>query len=201
MSSTDVSNATSQPIRLLALDIGGVLAEIDKTPLLSLLHAHGVDERAFFDDDFTLLQSGLISSAQFFFQKQRRHALPPRELAHAWQRMLKLKYTSTLLCALRVPYIFASNINRFHFNCFIKEMNPSNFALTSSILSFRINCLKPADQFYQALGALVVQSKHSILYIDDVHGHVAKAQQLGLTSQQCSSPCQLEKILDSYGLI
>ena len=61
--------ALFMPVEIIAFDIGGVLANIDKSPVYALCAHKRALVEDFFDKDFTALQRGHIDSHAFFYLK------------------------------------------------------------------------------------------------------------------------------------
>lgn len=186
---------------IIAFDIGGVLAKIDKATLLDLLHQRDVAEEQFFDADFSSLQQGLISPGDFFRKKSSLARLSVSQLTNAFARMMRISPSAKVLRRLTTPYFFASNINLPHFECFARLALPSDFAMITSLLSYKVRCLKPEPAFFRLINAIGIDASSRILLIDDKSKNLAAARQFGIMTAQCSKPDSLPNLLADLGFI
>lgn len=191
--------ATITYIKLVAFDIGGVLASIDKKVMAKTLSRYQAQENHFFDQEFVSLQAGHINPGHFFLSKAFRLHIPPVELADAFKAMIKVE-NAHVLPKLKTPFVFASNINQVHFNKVVEILDPSKKHQFSSVLSFKSGLLKPQEEFFAELLKRNSQKK-PILFIDDDEKNLSAAKKFGLESAHCPSPEYLEKILKTFSLI
>ena len=73
-------------IKIAALDIGGVLADIDRNAIKSFLKDD--DQIAVFYKDFHCLELGLIEANKYILSKSRLLSCCPRALYLAFKQML-----------------------------------------------------------------------------------------------------------------
>ena len=168
--------------KLIALDIGGVLALTNKTYYKNF-------NQDFFDNYFLLLQQGLIKPEQISIDKL---LFKNMITAHANIRLLK---------SLKIPYVFASNINKIHWDKFIVEAKPCAYALKYSALSYELGCLKPEKLFFKLLAKKNNIALENIIFIDDREENIQAALSLGAQAILCQSPELLINILVSRKLI
>lgn len=166
------------PHQLIAFDIGGVLADINKNALAKLLGGfHQLNN--FFDLNFMNYQRGQITSHAFLKNKSQQFNLDYSTLKHTFQHMIIARMDSQLLTDLTVPYIFFSNINELHFNFFISQINTSNFALSNSLTSYKLGQLKPHRIFFDRLSQGFKLTRAEILVIDDQRRNTTAALKYG----------------------
>lgn len=190
--------ALYQKIKLLALDIGGVVAAIDKTPVLEFCKHYSLTLNDFFDDDFLLIQKGTISPQEFLKRKNRKHGASIRSITQAFTNMIRCEISSTLLSRIKVPYFFLSDINQLHFDEVVNQLNPCDFAKKHSRLSYQVGCLKPDAKFFRAQSA---GFESRIVFIDDNIHHLTAARQFNIEGRHCAHPTFLPKILDELRVI
>lgn len=189
--------ALSSTIDIVAFDIGGIFADIDKLPMQNLLKKHGIKEENFFDHEFFSLQKGLISPQAFFLNKSKKLSVADKILLTNFQAMLKVKNTIELLPKLKVPYLFMSNINSIHFNIFAQTANPTVFAQKFSLLSYRVGYLKPQYEFFKLLNNKLVK----ILLIDDKLINLTAAKKLNIKTALCEDGKYLPDILNAHQVL
>jgi len=186
-------------IMLVALDIGGVLATIDKSPLIELLGDR--PENSFFDQDFFLLERGFISP-EFFLQK-KCHSLKlcPKALHFSFSTMMQIPATSFCLKYLKVPYLFASNINEMHYHNVCSHLHPPSFAVKNAHLSCRLGFLKPHAHFFWLLANALLLTPKQILFIDDKKQNCESAKNWGFKVQWCKNVEALPSLLGTLKLL
>ncbi len=170
------------PVELLAFDIGGVLAIRNKF--------FGPEHNNLFNNDFLDLQRGKIN-AEYYLNKKNLDKTYFQNMISAHDNMRLLKH-------LRLPYIFASNINSLHYDKFIQEAKPSAFALKNSALSYELGYLKPDQKFFKLLENKIKLPTIKILFIDDKLENVHAALARGLSALWCETPSCLPGLLKSY---
>ncbi|MCA9507464.1 MAG: hypothetical protein KC505_03460 [Myxococcales bacterium] len=166
-------------IKLLALDIGGVLAHINKSKLFFHCYKAGINIQDFFDEDFLLLQRGLIPSTQFIKNKSSKLSLEAKKFESIFCSMVQALPISYHLNQLKVPWVFFSNINELHYYHFVKKLKLSPFTKNNSILSFKEKQLKPHKQFFERLSYISSINREHILLIDDKETNVTTAIKYG----------------------
>ena len=187
-------------VEIVALDIGGVLATIDKSPMQTLAKKNHTFCKILFDEDFIRLQRGYIDPHGFFLKKSviLNVALPI--LRNAFAAMI-IATAQKILSRINVDYFFISNINEVHFETFLAQIHATDFSLKNSCLSCRHGYLKPEDDFFKkAMGGFDISPK-KILFLDDKKENITAAIRAGFTAVQCSSSRDLENVLSCHGLI
>jgi FMN phosphatase YigB (HAD superfamily) len=171
------------PIELIAFDIGGVLATRNH-------HLFKHDKKNLFGHDFLDLQRGKINInfylAKFGVSKS------------IFENLLKTHENIYLLKKIRLPYIFASNINSLHYENFIHDAQPNSYALKNSILSYKIGYLKPDPLFFEYLVKKNHIPQNNILFIDDKPENIKSAEASGLSVLLCQDPRHLGDLLKNY---
>lgn len=186
-------------VALIAFDIGGVLASIDKAPLRALLSEKAL--LAFFDRDFFLMQRGFFSPEQFLLKKSALLSISLSALTDAFLAIQKPSAEISYLPYLSVPYFFASNINAIHYRALVKTLNPSSFARKHAVLSCRLGFLKPHRHFFRCLKNSLRVPSHQILFIDDHADNCSMAYKEGLQTLCCKAPTALPSLLSAHKLL
>lgn len=181
-------------MKLIAFDIGGVLATIDKTSLTKSFSPHA-QENLLFTKDFLKLQRGLISPCTYFKKASLNLNRTQAQLEDLFSNMLHLHDNTSFLNKLSCPYIFASNINKLHYEKFISLVKPEPYALLYSALSFELHALKPEPEFFLKLVLNTKFKARHIVFIDDKPANIKAAHAMGLSTALCSKPSNLQTIL------
>jgi len=184
---------------MVALDIGGVVATINKKPFKAFLRENQIDESDFFDQDFSLLQSGKIHPAHFFRKKSRTHHVGIDDLIAAFKSIIDAHPAHEVMEKIKIPYIFLSNINQIHFHEMCNQIKLRDFALENSILSYQVGFEKPATEFFKARSNAIVPSE--TIYIDDQPFSLVRANAFGFITAHCPKPETLSTVLTQWGLI
>jgi FMN phosphatase YigB (HAD superfamily) len=192
--------AISPSINMLALDIGGVVADIDVKFMTTFLKKNHLDESDFFNEDFSLLQMGKIKPADFFRKKTRSNDLAVADLLAAFKMMINAVHAREILRKIKVPYFFLSNINQIHFHELRNQIELSDFTNENSLLSYQVGCLKPGTDFFKAADAINLIPWQT-LYIDDAIANLTMGQRHGLITAHCPKTAMLSTILASFNLI
>ena len=187
-------NLIDRRCKLIVFDIGGVLAEIDKSLVKKVCEDQRVDEEQFFDDDFLSLQTGKIKSKDFLYNKSLQLGISIAKTALIFQKMIRLGQANGLLGKLKTPYLFASNINEIHFEIFRRLVLPT-YLERPSALSYRVGCLKPARLFFDHLMSIIEYDPARTYFIDDKNVNLLEAAQFGFNAVHCPKPQLLPDIL------
>lgn len=185
--------------KLIVFDIGGVLATIDKSPIIDLCENNSTSVQYFFDDDFLALQLGNISVDVFLIKKSFQLGIGVNNIAHAFQAMVVVHQDlRNILASLKLPFMIASNINQLHFIHFkhLAGMPPK----TTAVLSYQVGCLKPHHTFFLAL-LNIAQHQSGLWFIDDTRKNLTAGSTYGLIPVHCSSPELLPTILKKLELL
>ncbi len=166
-------------IKLLALDIGGVLADVNKSPLQLLCQQAHLSLGEIFNADFWALQKGILSEDSFVDAMSRKLNISENRFKKAFVEMIHVRKNIDFLENISLPYIFFSTINRLHYNYFLEQINASSFAINNSIVSFKENELKPHAHFFRQLKKVMTISPDEILVVDDKASVIAAAKQFG----------------------
>lgn len=165
-------------IKLIAFDIGGVLADINKRPLAYLLNEKAKAQK--YNHNFIKFQRGLIDYPNF--QKLNAEVFFPDEnhiFTTLFSSILKANKNIKPLNYLTKNYVFFSNINELHYKNFLKDVKPNNFALKNSILSYKIRALKPEPEFFKKASQRLNLPPQHILLVDDREENLAMAKNYG----------------------
>lgn len=188
-------------LEIVAFDIGGVLARIDKAPIRALLANHKVEESRFFNRNFEALQMGHLKPTDFLSEVCLDIGLSFEDATLAFKKILQIDAAAQLISKLRVPHFFMSNINAMHFEVFCETVAMSSCAQKYSLLSYQVGCLKPSLQFFQRLAPSIREKAHGVLYIDDQPKNLLVANTLGFMTTLCRQPEDLSTLLRTYRLI
>jgi HAD superfamily hydrolase (TIGR01509 family) len=168
------------PIKYIAFDLGNTLIKIDKSLIINLLTKNKAHVSDFFDSDFNLLQTGKISWEDFLHKKAQLLNISYLSIEQEFLSMINPHNDNiTLLNHLKIPYIFASNINLFHYENIKKLIKPSLFCLRYSVLSFDVGFLKPDRVFFEKIIESLASHAENILFVDDKAKNILCAQSLG----------------------
>ncbi len=178
--------------KLIALDIGGVLASINKTELIKLCHKSQVSLSEIFDKNFWNFQKGLISSADFVEEKARKLHIDQSQFEKAFCAMLCFSFNKNIFRELMPSYIFFSSINTLHFEYLLGHLDASSFAIEHALLSFREGQLKPHPLFFEKLARVVPCEKNEILVIDDDQRIINAALVNGFSARHYDGSVALE---------
>lgn len=173
-------------IKLVAFDIGGVLADIDKTPISNYLNRHNLAIHHIFNNKFIALQNGFLTPRQFILAACHQFSLKQEEFFYHFTHMIKPKPIAFKLKYLTLPHLFFSNINALHFNYFINCINAPKKSCEASILSFKENIHKPDEKFFNLLIKKTNMLAHEILVIDDKAVVIERALSYGFKGLMAS---------------
>lgn len=183
---------------IVALDIGEVVARINKESFNSFLKIQTLSSQEFFDSHFVEFQKGHLNAQEFLKIKAKLLKTSSEQLVTAFKNMVNVAFPD-LLERLRVPYFFMSNINEIHFEKLTQTLKVSDFALNYSLLSYQVGYLKPDKHFFALLSPKL--PCQSLIYIDDHLENLEAAKQFGIFGIHCPSIEALPRILTQYGLI
>src|SRR5260221_8260563 len=169
-------------IKLIAFDIGGVLAIINKKPLKNLF------SHELLHHNFLRLQRGLIKPANLGMDLL------------LFEHVIRAHKNKKLLKKLCCPYIFASNINSLHYEKFQREVNPSIYAQRNSALSYKLGFIKPEPEFFEILKKKNPLNSQEILFIDDRRENIRAALACGLSAEWLRNFEDLPNILCTHKL-
>ncbi len=170
-------------MKLLALDIGGVLASIDKSELNFLCLKAQLSLQDIFNADFWRLQKGLISAEKFVATMSAKLNISRESFKNIFISMLRVGEVKDFFENIALPYIFFSNINELHYGYFLKQIKASPFAINNSIVSFEQKQLKPHPRFFQQLGKILPVDRDEIMLIDDQVINIEAAKKYGFRAQ------------------
>lgn len=183
--------------KLVAFDIGNVLATIDKKPITNLLTPN-LDR--FFDINFLSLQKGMKTSREFLYQKSLSLNVDFLDLKKAFLSMIKVSDAGCILKNLRAPFTFVSNINEMHFALFIKKAFLKKIP-PLSLLSYQVGYLKPHVYFFFKLAAMQRYYNLRIYFIDDKPENLLLAKQFSISAIYCKAPEMLPVILRNHSFL
>ncbi|OPZ23558.1 MAG: hypothetical protein BWZ03_00467 [bacterium ADurb.BinA186] len=170
-------------IQLIAFDIGGVLARVDKSELLVLCQRAKLPIQEIFDNDFLDFQKGIVPQEQFIDNKSLKLSLPTRQFEHIFKSMMRPTQIGNFIYKIKTPWIFFSTINTLHYHHLLRQINVPYFARHNSILSFQEKQLKPHEQLFRKLSNVLPISPSQILVIDDKPINIHAALQYGYKAQ------------------
>lgn len=170
-------------IQLLAIDIGGVLARIDKSELLSHCQKAHISLQNIFDNDFLDFQKGLISQQNFINKNSLKLSLHPRQFEHIFKSMISPTTFGNVTHKITTPWIFFSTINTLHYHHFLQQIHVPDFTRHNSILSFQEKQIKPHEQLFNRLSSIMPISPSHIVVIDDKPINISAALQYGFKAQ------------------
>lgn len=179
-------------IKLIAFDIGGVLATINKDNLKKTL---GTKEALLFNISFEYLQRGLIHPKDYLQKASESLGLSKNTVKKLFLAVFQVHKNARYLLNLRHPYVFASNINSLHFEKFIGLINTNEFARLNSALSYKIRFLKPEMSFFSWLIQVSKLKAEQIIFIDDKARNIEAARMAGLRTAWCESLENLPALL------
>jgi len=175
-------------IELLAFDIGGVFSTRNRQNI------NPGFTHILFDHDFLDLQRGKIKAQDFLAKKNYQLGLDK----YHFENLVSTHENIRLLKKLTCNYIFASNINSLHYEKFIREAQPSLFAVENSVLSYELGHLKPEAFFFECLKNINKITPLNILFIDDKLENINTALASGLSARLCTNPEALPKLLKTF---
>jgi len=166
-------------IQLVAFDLGGVLAHVDKR----------VDQCFFEGSPFELFTIGRISSSEFFKRVAIHTPKTVNQLEREFLTMVSpISELEDLLASLKRPFTVWSNINQSHFAHLLKCSSAlRRYELPSAGLSFQLNLKKPNKKFYQACLEAINLRPDQVLFFDDDSRNVQGAREIGINAHQVSS--------------
>ncbi len=197
--------------RLLLLDIGMVLIELNFNPLAKTLHSLSGIAPAQLQEVLTgegLIQkyeTGQIEAAAFHQEVCRRIGadIPWPAFLDAWNSVFDkpLIPDEVLAAAARKSRLWAiSNTNKLHFDYMLRNFTFLRY-FEGFVLSHEVGVLKPdAGIFLQALER-TQEPASAVLFVDDQEANVRAARDLGIESLQFVSPPQLAADLSARGLL
>ena len=175
-------------IELIAFDIGGVLATKNIQGLNPNIN------NILFDQDFWDFQRGKIKAACYLAKINRELGIKKPN----FENLISAHGNISLLKKLKCPYVFASNINILHYEKFIREAQPSLYALKNSVLSFELKHMKPEAIFFKSLINKNNFHPINILFIDDKLENIKSALSSGLRVLWCETPHHLPGLLKDF---
>jgi hypothetical protein len=185
--------AASAGIGLVAFDLGGVLANVEKN----------LDDAFFVQKDFEAFTCGIIDSDDFFFRVSKRLNRPMRELESQFRDMLTtVSHTETVVSRLKVSYTFWSNINVCHFEHILHQAPflERHDALARG-LSFELKDKKPSRSFFKKCIEKAAHPANRILFLDDCKKNVAVAKGLGVNAHLVGDQRDVISILKGLSLL
>jgi putative hydrolase of the HAD superfamily len=186
-------------IKVAALDIGGVLADIDRDAIKSFLKDD--EQVAVFYKDFHCLELGRIEASKYILSKSRLLSCCPRALYLAFKQMLIANSNANYLGFLKTSYLFVSNINSLHYRYFIEGARASSYAIENSITSFQSGLKKPNPAFFEHLLIRTGIPSFEIAYIDDQASNIEVARQLGFSAHLCRAKEDFPDLLQTLDLL
>jgi 2-haloacid dehalogenase len=197
--------------RLLLLDIGMVLIELNFNPLAKTLHSLSGITPAQLQQVLTgegLIQkyeTGQIEAASFHQEVCRRIGtdIPWPAFLDAWNSVFDkpLLPDEVLAAAARKSRLWAiSNTNKLHFDYMLRHFTFLRH-FEGFVLSHEVGVLKPdAGIFLRALER-TQEPASAGLFVDDQEVNVQAARDLGIESLQFVNPHQLAADLNARGLV
>ncbi len=185
---------------LVALDLGGVIADVDHT---NVDRALGIDaaarERAFFDgglhDGLTV---GAVDGETFARAAAERLALPPAQVRAAWALVVNVTTAGRALVdellACGATVHLWSNTDPIHLERMRAQLPAGVGARTASYV---LGAMKPQPAFYARARAL----GEPAVFLDDLEANVAAAHAAGVTARVCRGAAEARAILVSLGIV
>jgi len=188
-------------IRLVAFDLGGVLADVDVGAIaVSLGRGWAEVEPAFFPAGLhDRLMNGAISPEIYFDTVARALGAEIAAVERAWSEVVRIRdFVPALLESLPVPYMIWSNTDPVHFGSQRTHLEPLPRALA---LSYELRASKPERAFYEAALALAGFTPREILFLDDRPENIAGALALDITAIRVENELQIRTALLEHGLV
>jgi hypothetical protein len=181
-------------IRAIALDIGGVLARIDKAPLHKIASPRDCD-RAFFGPHFWEFQTGKIGTLKYLAEvKKGMPSHTVASLGEIFNSVVSISFENArALEGLNLPWFFLSNINEAHFSLVTSRLSLPSTIIKNSLVSYQIGVLKPHDLFFQKIAQKYPAQE--VLIIDDKRQILVEAHRRGFATHHCLDPEDLPAIL------
>jgi HAD superfamily hydrolase (TIGR01509 family) len=189
--------------RVVAFDLGGVLAAVDKRALgRSLGVPDDVARAAYFDGPHhDEVSRGHRDADAFVAEAARRLARPADDVARAWTAVVAVRAgAARLVAAVRAPLAVWSNTDPLHFHALAPDL-PDALTDRPRALSYEVGALKPDPSFYEAgLAALDVPAA-DVTFLDDRADNVAAARSLGIDATRVDGVDGAARALIERGLL
>ena len=201
----------SNPIELVAFDLGNVLCSVDEHPVaneLATRSGHLVEE--VFETIFGRARKALFESGQITFSEHAERAIGVLGLDMSISDFTYL-YNSVLIpsgemfplverIAERHRIALVSNTSEPHWKAAEKFL-PFSSKLDPVIISCDVNAMKPDPAFYDALLQSSQVPAANILFVDDLAANIETARNMGIGGHQFTSQGDLEETLIDLGII
>jgi FMN phosphatase YigB (HAD superfamily) len=193
-------------VSLVALDLGGVIVEVDHAAPARVLGVESaVAEAAFFggapagaDGWHDELTCGRLSPEEFLARAAERLGRGLADVRRAWQAMVQVMpegraLIEELLARGHAVHLW-SNTDPIHLEAMSRELPAGVFADT---VSFRLGAQKPSASYWRRARA----RGQPALYLDDRADFVAEARRAGIEARCSEGPRAARALLVEAGLL
>jgi FMN phosphatase YigB (HAD superfamily) len=196
------------PPALLALDLGGVLVEVQKSAL-SPLGSPAVVQTAFFAGPrHDLLTIGHLDADSYLAQAARVLGVSLARVEDHWADMVDLAAPgrailarlSTSTRAGGPPVVLWSNTDPVHWAALAPALLP-HIDEARCALSFRVGKKKPDEAYFEVALARAGAAAGQVLFVDDREENVAAARAAGILAHHADGPDALERLLAAHDLL
>lgn len=206
-----MSSLSNSPITAVTFDLGNVLVKVDHRRfcrgLAALLNRPSEEVYAevinsHLEQDY---DTGRITSQDFYRRVigHFRLDLPYPRFCALWNEifapMAGMEEVVARL-APRFPLYLLSNTNTLHFDYLRDRFSSILNHFRAFILSYRVGSRKPEAEIYQTLIRAVGRPPEQILFVDDKPPFVEAARLHGLLARQFTTPQDLQRELEQYGV-
>jgi len=193
----------SEQIKLILLDLGGVLVELGDELFPSSWFSEGkaFGLKEWFSSETALeFETGLISTEKFISELKRSLDLTAsyKEIFTAFQKWPKGLFPSSneLIHRLKADYEVAvlSNSNEIHEAILMQEFGLER-QIDNIFFSHLIGCSKPHKAAFQHVLATLKFEPNEVIFFDDNSTNVLAARSIGMQAYQAFSPKDVSKHL------
>lgn len=185
---------------IVALDLGGIIVDVDRARTAGVLGVAVADlEEVFFDGvDHDELTRGALHAEAFVSRAATRAGCAPATVRAAWQAMVEVSPEGRALVdeLLRAGYAVHlwSNTDPLHLEKIVAALPRG---LLVDTVSFKLGAPKPLPAYWS--GALA--HGRPVIYVDDRADFVAAALRAGVPSVTCMGPAAARAALVEAGLL
>jgi putative hydrolase of the HAD superfamily len=171
--------------RVVALDLGGVLVDVDRGRLPALLGAatEAIEEAFFGGSLHDDVSTGVVDGEAFIAEAARRLGAPAPRVRAAWEAFIEVSPGALdVVRTLPVPAVPWTNTDPVHFAKLGRGL-PSLCAAPARGTSYELGAMKPAAAFYALALARLGAEPGGVLFLDDRADNVAAARALGVDAR------------------
>ena len=197
------------PIRVVLFDLGNVLAKIDFDAFWRALGLKSVDAQSPYAAGYAswtrLYETGHLSTATYLHELRAlfQNRFAEQELGSAFGGILldPIPGMCELVAKVSQSHLTAlvSNTNEIHYRISIERYEVLRF-LQKHFLSYRLQSMKPAKEFYEAIIRDIGCDPVELFFVDDLSVNVEAARAAGFRGVRFENTDQLAGALRANGI-